>query len=91
MSRKILAAGALACIACCAPVVMPLLWPGLAAGGALGGSSIAGIDPDLILCGALALGAAMGLGLWLRHSQAKASTGARCDLEKCGPARSPKT
>lgn len=91
MSRKILAAGALACTACCAPIVLPLLWPGLAAGGALGGAWVAGLDPDLILCGALAFGGAMGLGLWLRHRRAKASAGATCDLETCGPARSPKT
>jgi hypothetical protein len=41
----------------------------------------------LIVCGGLALVAALGLGVWLRRR--RMTEGATCDLDHCGPAQDP--
>lgn len=97
VSRRLAITGAAAaCAACCTPLVVPLVWPALLAAGVVGaggagGGWLAGLSPDVILCGAIALTALAGGGVWLRRKtlQNKAGTadiveGASCDLQGCG-------
>ncbi len=63
VSRRLAIAGAAAaCAACCAPLVVPLVWPALLAAGVVGagGGWLAGLSPDVILCGAVTLVALAG-------------------------------
>ena len=89
MSKKLALVGAAACAACCAPLALPLIAPSLAATGILGASGAwaLGASRDLIVCGGLALVAALGLGLWLRRR--RMTEGVTCDLDHCGPAQDP--
>lgn len=94
VSRRLAITGAAAaCAACCAPLVVPLVWPAFLAAGVVGagGGWLAGLSPDVILCGTVALVTLAGGGFWLRRKslQNKACTadlveGASCDLQGCG-------
>lgn len=101
VSRKLTITGAAAaCAACCAPLVVPLVWPALLTAGVVGtggagGGWLAGLRPDVILCGAVALAALAGGGVWLRRKTlrrnartADIAEGASCDLQGCGRTKS---
>ena len=98
VSKKLAAGGtALACAACCAPLVVPLVWPVLAGAGLVGTGAasagwLAGLSLDAILCGGVALAALAAAAVWYRQSRKRKaasvpnlSDGATCDLQTCGP------
>ena len=99
VSRKLAITGTVAaCAACCAPLIVPLFWPilaaaGLVGAGGIGGGWLAGLSLDVILCGGIALAALAGGAVWLRlrrkRTQLQVSDfaeGAQCGLDACGPA-----
>ena len=103
ISRKLAITGTVAaCAACCAPLVVPLLWPALVAAGLVGAGSVgggwfAGLSLDVLVCGGIALAALAGGVVWLRQKGKKQQMavpmlvdGAQCDLDTCGPTKQAK-
>lgn len=99
VSRKLAFTGtAAACVACCAPLVVPLIWPVLVAAGVVGAGGaatgwLAGLSLEIFLCGSIALAALAGGAIWLRQHRRRhqaqvpnLADGEQCDLGTCGPA-----
>lgn len=99
VSRKLAITGtAAACAACCAPFVIPLIWPALVGAGLVGTGGaatgwLAGLSLEVILCGGIALAALAGGAIWLRQHRRRQQAqvpnladGLQCDLGTCGPA-----
>ena len=97
VSRKLAITGTVAaCAACCAPLVVPPVWPALVAAGLVGAGSagsgwLAGLSLDVVVCGGIALAALAGGAVWLRQRHKAVpvpmlADGAQCDLVTCGPA-----
>ena len=79
-----------ACLACCAPLILPLLASAGLIGATAGGAGlILGLTLDQIVCVVLPAAALGGLAfLWLRRrARAKASCACEttCTPESCGP------
>ena len=98
VSKKLaIGGGAVACAACCAPLVVPLLWPTLVGAGIVGAGSagtgwLAGLSLDAILWGGVAMALLAGAGVWYRQSRKRQSVSppfltevAACDLHSCAP------
>ena len=102
ISRKLTITGAVAaCAACCAPLVVPLLWPALVAAGLVGAGSVgggwfAGLSLDVFVCGGIALAALAGGVVWFRQKGKQQMAvpmlvdGAHCDLDTCRPTKTGK-
>ncbi len=79
MNRKLAVGLGIACLACCAPLLVPLL--GAAGLGGLGGR-LAGLDWLEVLCAATLTAALVGVVIFLvRRRRAKAS-GPYCDVKE---------
>lgn len=65
-----------ACVACCAPLILPLFIGAGAVVGA-GGGLLAGLSRDSIICGAIGVGLLGLLAFWLVQRQRRA-TAAGC-------------
>jgi len=80
-----------ACAACCAPLLLPLFAGAGAAGARLfAGGRLLGLPLDVLVCGAILVAIAVGIGLWWmqRRRAAKAAACAcetSCVVETCGP------
>jgi hypothetical protein len=76
-----------ACIGCCAPLILPLLAGGtLAAGAGVG----LGVSLDQLICIGLPLLVIVGLGTWWvlkRRPKATCACDTACDVSSCGTAR----
>ncbi len=87
--KRILAATGLtvACAACCAPLLWPLVTgSALLGAGAAGSSNWLGLGTDEAVCLGLAVAALAGFSLWLSRRRSLARVTA-CDVEQCQPAQ----
>jgi hypothetical protein len=79
MNRKLMVGLGIACVACCAPLIVPLL--GAAGLGGLSGR-LAGLDWLEVLCAAVVAAALAGVVIFVvRRRRAKAS-GPFCDVKE---------
>lgn len=90
MKSRLATIGAVAaCVACCAPLLLPLVWA--SAAGAAGGGLFFGLKADALVCGAIATAVFAAVVFWtLRRRRAPASAcgcASSCTVETCAADR----
>lgn len=78
-----------ACVACCAPLIAPLLF----GAGTIGVGTSVGLSLDQAICGGIAAAALGGFSYWLWRNQQKAKAArscgcdTACDARTCAPSK----
>lgn len=79
-----------ACVACCAPLLLALFAAGAAGISTFAGGRLLGLPLDVVVCGSILLAIAAAIVLWLAQSRRAVSVKAcncetACGVGSCGP------
>ena len=92
MKRRVLevAVIGLACVACCAPLLLPLfVGAGFAGLGAGASGALLGLPLAVVICGAILAALAVGFVIWMTMRRAAATKACSCDTACSVDARAP--